>query len=1135
MTERKAEILKFLNQGHYVASPTSVEIQPVPRDKDLLLSFGQQGIWFIDQLEGASAAYNQLFGIHLKGSLNTAVLEQALIEIVRRHEVLRTSFKNEDGQAVLEIASNPNFTLSVVDLMDLAETKQWETIHQSSIAESQHSFNLSEGSLLRVTLFKIAETKHVLLFAIHHTISDAWSSKIIIQELGTLYEAFSKNQPSPLKDLSIQYADFANWQQQWVRGSVFEEQLTYWKQKLGGHLPVLQLPSDRPRPPVQTFRGATTTLKIGTDVTEKLKKLSQQEGTTLFMTLLAAFKTLLYRYTYQEDICVGTTIANRHSRDLEKLIGYFVNSLVLRTDLSGNPSFRELLRRVRQVAWEAYNYQDIPFELLVAQLQPKRDLSHTPLFQVLFVLENAPREELKLPGLTLSFLEMPTATAKFDLTLSIKETEEGLRANFEYSTDLFDAATIERMAGHLQTLLSAIAVNQDHRLWELPLLTETERSQLLVEWNDTLNEYPQNVCIHQIFEAQVEQTPDSVAVVFEDQKLSYRELNTRANQLAHHLQKLGVSPETLIGICVERSPDMLVGLLGILKAGGAYVPLDPAYPQQRLAFMLADSQISVLLTQKKLVTVLPEHQAQVVCLDADWEEIAKQSDRNPINRANGENLAYIIYTSGSTGQPKGVQIPHNALTNFLSAMRRNPGLTKEDTFLSVTTLSFDIAALELYLPAIVGARLVIVSREVATDGSQLLEQLISSNATVMQATPTTWRMLIAAGWTGSQQLKILCGGEALDQILANQLLERSTELWNLYGPTETTIWSAVKKVENNTRIEHTNNIVSIGRPIANTEFYILDTYLQPVPVGVPGELHIGGVGLARGYFNQPKLTFEKFIPNPFNNNPKSRLYKTGDLVCYQSDGTIKYISRIDHQVKLRGFRIELGEIEALINQYPAAQESVVVVRSDEPERERLVAYVVSQPKQTVTITELRRFLESNLPNYMVPTAFMMLEALPLTPNGKIDRRSLPAPDTSRPELDKAFVLPRTPVEAKLAQLWAEFLGIEQVGIYDNFFKLGGDSIVAIQIIAKANQASLKLTTKQLFQHQTIAQLASVAVLKQEIPAAQETITSVQALLSSKDHCQSSEAKGFTTSDFPEAHLSQKELDRFLAKLNQKKQ
>jgi amino acid adenylation domain-containing protein/non-ribosomal peptide synthase protein (TIGR01720 family) len=504
--------------------------------------------------------------------------------------------------------------------------------------------------------------------------------------------------------------------------------------------------------------------------------------------------------------------------------------------------------------------------------------------------------------------------------------------------------------------------------------------------------------------------------------------------------------------------------------------------------MLSDSRIPVLLTQEKLLTALPQHQAKVVCLDTNWEDIAKQSQHNPINQLSGENLAYVIYTSGSTGQPKGVQIPHCALVNFLSAMRQIPGLTKEDILLSVTTLSFDIAALELYLPLVVGARLVIVSREVAADGTQLLEQLVSSNATVMQATPASWRMLLAGGWQGSSRLKILCGGEALDHILANQLLQRGAELWNLYGPTETTIWSALKKVESNNEAEHTDSVVSIGRPIANTQFYILDSYLQPVPVGVPGELHIGGVGLARGYLNRPELTGQKFISNPFNNDPTSRLYKTGDLVCYQPDGTIRYISRIDHQVKLRGFRIELGEIEALISKYPAVRESVVVVRSDEPGRERLVAYVVPESTQTVTIPELRRFLESKLPNYMVPTAFVMLEALPLTPNGKVDRRALPAPDASRPELDKAFVAPRTPTEVKLAQIWAEFLGVEQIGIYDNFFELGGDSIIAIQIIVRANQAGLQLTTKQLFQHQTIAQLASVAAIKQTIHAEQGLVT-----------------------------------------------
>ncbi|PLZ56615.1 non-ribosomal peptide synthetase, partial [Fischerella thermalis WC439] len=612
-------------------------------------------------------------------------------------------------------------------------------------------------------------------------------------------------------------------------------------------------------------------------------------------------------------------------------------------------------------------------------------------------------------------------------------------------------------------------------------LSEAEQQQLLVEWNDTETEYP-NQCIHQLFAAQVERTPDAVAVIFQDEQLTYTQLNQRANQLAHYLQKLGVKPEVLVGICLPRSIEMLVGLLAILKAGGAYVPIDPAYPQQRLALMLEDAQVSVLLTSVELAAQLPEHRAKVVCLDADWEKINKQSIDNPINKASTENLAYVIYTSGSTGRPKGVQIPHSAVVNFLSTMRQTPGLTQDDILLSVTTLSFDIAALELYLPLIVGARLIIVSREIASDGIQLSKQLDLHQANVMQATPATWRLLLGAGWQGSKQLKILCGGETLNRSVANQLLERSKQVWNLYGPTETTIWSAVQIVENKT--EQTDSIVSIGRPIANTQFYVLDQHQHLVPIGVPGELYIGGAGVARGYLNRPELTAEKFIPNPFHKEAGGRLYKTGDLVRLRSDSSIEFLGRIDNQVKLRGFRIELGEIEALLNQYPGVETSIALIREDEPASQRLVAYVLPQPNQTLTIPELRHFLKSKLPNYMVPTAFVTLEALPLTPNGKVDRKALPAPDQTRPELETTYQPPQNDLEQTIANIWQEVLHVKEVGIYDNFFELGGQSLLLVQVHSKLQKILPQdLSLVEMFQYPTISSLAKYLSQEQNKPAA----------------------------------------------------
>ncbi|RCJ42320.1 non-ribosomal peptide synthetase [Nostoc minutum NIES-26] len=1081
IAERKAEIIQFLKQVNSAASSTIEAIQPVPRDTNLPLSFGQQGLWFIDQLEGGSAAYNQIFAIQIKGLLNVTVLQQALDEVVQRHEILRTTFKNIDGQAFCAIAPQLNLQLSVIDWQHLPKTEQWREVQQLSVAESQQPFNLAQGILLRTTLLKFALEDYLLLFTIHHAIADAWSSAIVMQELAALYEAFSTGKPSPLPELPIQYTDFANWQQQKLHKSGFQTQLNYWQQKLSGTLPILQLPSDRPRPAVQTFRGATTTIKIGVDVTQKLKKFSQQEKATLFMTLLAAFKTLLYRYTDQEDICVGTTTANRHNRDLESLIGYFLNTIVMRTDLSGNPSFRELLGRVRDVAWEAFNHQDLPFELLVAQLQPKRDLSHTPLFQALFVLENVPTEEVKIPGLTLKFLEMPTATAKFDLTLSMRETEQGLLAKFEYNTDLFDAVTISRMAAHFENLLLAIATNQEQRLGELPLLSAAERHQLLVEWNNTEVEYP-NSCVHQLFSTQVECTPDAVAVVYANQKLTYRQLNTRANQLAHYLQKQGVKPQALVGICAERSLEMIVGLLGILKAGCAYVPLDPDYPQQRLALMLGEIDSPVLLTQQHLVEKLSQHQAQIVCLDSDWQQIAQQNSQNPTTNVSPDDVVYVIYTSGSTGKPKGAINIHQAVCNRLLWMQDALQLSPKDRVLQKTPFSFDVSVWEFFWPLLTGASLVFAKPDGHRDSAYLVELIAAEKITTVHFVPSMLQVFLSEPeLENCHSLKrVICSGEALSFELEQRFFARvDAQLYNLYGPTEAAIDVTWWHCQPNSR----QPIVPIGRPIANTQIYILDKYLQPVPVGVPGELHIGGVGLAKGYLHREDLTPQKFIANPFKDEiatSSPRLYKTGDRACYAADGTIEYLGRIDFQVKIRGFRIELGEIEAVLSQYPQVQEVVVVASEDEVGSKRLVAYIVPKKDKTPTIAQLRQFLESKLPNYMVPAAFVMLEALPLMPNGKVNRQALPAPDTSRPELEKAFAAPRTPAEVKLAEIWAEFLNVEQVGIDDNFFELGGDSIIAIQIITKANQAGLKLTNKQLFQHQTIAELAARAVPKSTI-------------------------------------------------------
>ncbi|WP_315790941.1 amino acid adenylation domain-containing protein [Fischerella sp. JS2] len=1062
---------------------SSVKISRISQRKDsdsLPLSFAQQRLWFIQQLDPDNSAYNVFSALRIQGQLNVAVLEQTFTEIVRRHETLRTTFTtNASGEPIQVITPPQPLTLPIMDLTEVSKPE--EEVQQLVVKEAQQPFDLTK-SLLRLTLLRLGAAEHILLLTVHHIICDRWSMGIFVREMKALYEAFVNGKPSPLPELPIQYADWAIWQRQWLQGQVLEQQLTYWQKQLQGNLPVLKLPSDQPRPVVPTYQGWQQSLVLSKPLSDALKDLSKKEGVTLFTLLLTAFNILLCKYTHQDDIIVGTDIANRNRVETEGLIGFLINTLVLRTSLSGNPSFRELLHRVREVMQGAYAHQDLPFEKLVEQLNPERTLSQmTPLFQVKFDLQLAQVEPPELSGLTVSPLAFDNGTAKFELRFNLSDTEQGIIGLVEYSTDLFNDSTITRMVQHFQTLLSGIVANPEQRLEALPLLSEAEQQQLLVEWNDTEAEYP-NQCIHQLFAAQVERTPDAVAVVFQDEQLTYTQLNQRANQLAHYLQKLGVKPEVLVGICLPRSVEMLVGLLAILKAGGAYVPIDPAYPQQRLALMLEDAQVSVLLTSVELAGQLPEHQAKVVCLDADWEKISKQSIDNPINKASTENLAYVIYTSGSTGRPKGVQIPHGAVVNFLSTMRQTPGLTQDDILLSVTTLSFDIAALELYLPLIVGARLIVVSREVASDGVQLSKQLDLHQANVMQATPATWRLLLGAGWQGSKQLKILCGGEALDRSLASQLLERSKQVWNLYGPTETTIWSAVQIVENKT--EQTDSIVSTGRPIANTQFYVLDQHQRLVPIGVPGELYIGGAGVARGYLNRPELTAEKFIPNPFHKEAGGRLYKTGDLVRLRSDSSMEFLGRIDNQVKLRGFRIELGEIEAFLNQYPGVETSIVLSREDQPDSQRLVAYVVLQPNQTQTIPELRHFLKSKLPNYMVPTAFVTLEALPLTPNGKVDRRALPAPDQTRPELETTYQPPQNDLEQTIANIWQEVLHVNEVGIYDNFFELGGQSLLLVQVHSKLQKILPRdLSLVEMFQYPTISSLAKYLNQEQNEAAA----------------------------------------------------
>ncbi len=1066
---RRVEELQRQKQG-LLAPP----IEPMPRAGLLPLSFAQQRMWFLDQLEPNNPRYNVPAMLRMKGRLQHDVLERSLNEIVRRHETLRTAFRVVNDQPVQIIEPDAQLRLNVRDLGSLPEAKREDEARGAAREEAQRPFDLAVAPLIRATLFRLAEDDHVLVLNTHHIISDGWSLGVLLKEMASLYGAFSANAPSPLPELAVQYADFAVWQRNFLAGEILDRQLDYWKDHLAGAPASLDLPTDRPRPAIETFRGAQQTLLLPRKLLDSLRKFSRTESSTLFMTLLAAFDVLLSRYSGQEDVVVGTPIAGRNRAEVEKLIGFFANTLVMRTSLSGDPTFIELLARVRETAMGAYAHQDVPFEKLVEELKPERDLSRNPLVQVMFALQNLPTESMKIAEVTTSPFSGGTQSAKLDFTLVATEVSEGLRTVVIYNTDLFDCATINRMLGHFVGLLEAILADPQAPISQLQLLSPEEQHRILVEWNATDSDYPRHLCLHQLFEQQAERTPDGVACVFGHEQLSYRELNQQASQLAHFLHRRGIGPGQRVGIFVERSLAMMVGLLGIQKSGAAYVPLDPAYPSERVRLTLEDAQVPMLLTQQSLLAAMPEHSAQVVCLDTDWGQIAQESTANPQFAVRPEDLVYVIFTSGSTGRPKGVQVPHRAVVNLLTCMGRELQMGPDDVFVALASFAFDMCIPELYLALVTGGRVVVGDRHLAANGEELASVLRQTEATVVHATPTTWSLLLDAGFTGTG-LKRAIGAEPLPRELCTRLLEADDSLYNFYGPTETTVWSAVHHF----RSPHES--VVVGRPLANTQIYILDKHLRPQPPGVPGEIYIGGDGVACGYLNLPDLTEEKFVPDPFSRHENVVMYRTGDLGSFLPDGRIEFKGRVDNQVKIRGFRIELGEVETVLSRHATVQDCAVVVREDVAGDKRLVGYVVPAAGMKMDAAELRAWVKGRLPEYMVPVAWVEMTRLPLSPNGKVDRKNLPQPEYQRPELAGGYQEPRTPSEEVMAAIWAEVLKLERVGVQDQFFELGGHSLLATQVVSRIRQTfQVELPLRALFEAPTVAGLTErVEALQRE--------------------------------------------------------
>ena len=1047
------------------------------------LSRGQKALWFLQQVQPDNLVYNITRAVWIDTDIDIPAFERSFNRLAERHSILRTTFHDKDGEPVQRIYDMPGNLFMVED----ASGWNQDYLGKRILEESNKPFDLEKGPLFKVCLFTVSENRYLMLISVHHIITDFWSLTIILNDIAIFYNQEKSGVKAELSPIKYDYFEFVEQQEKILQGEEGIRLWKYWKNQLGGELPVLNLPIDKQRPSVQTYNGQTISFKINNEITGKLKEIAKRNGATLYMVLLAAYEILLHRYSGQRQVLVGSPTSGRDDAAFSDVVGYFINPVVLKSEYADNQKFSDFLSATRKTVLDAFSNQRFPFPTLVERLQPQRETAYSPVFQAMFVLQKAhvlndkgltpfalgiPDVQMQLGELRLRSEEISQKTSQFDLTAVFAETEDGLAATLEYNSDLFYPSTMERIAGNFEVLIKDISNNQDKVVSKLQIINEKERGMVLTDWNKTEGDYPQ-CCIHQIFEEQVLKTPDKTAVIFKNERLTYLELNKKSNQLAHYLRKQGVGPGTLVGLCINRSLNMLMGLLAILKAGGTYIPLDPSYPSERLAYMLEDSKLPLLLTGGDLSGFASDIPVKITDLDALCEQISEENSENPEYDVPQDNAAYVIYTSGSTGKPKGVQISHRALVNFIISMQKEPGLTQEDNLLSVTTLSFDIAGLELYLPLSVGAGLVIASKEAVYDADELISEISRNNITVMQATPATWRMLVDAGWNGNGKLKILCGGEAMPRELADQLLKRCGCLWNMYGPTETTIWSTIMNVKSG------RGQISIGRPISNTQIYILDSNMEPVPIGVTGEIYIGGHGLADGYLNRPELTAERFVDNPFKNGRNFKMYRTGDLGRYLPDGNIEALGRVDNQVKIRGFRIELGEIEALLARHPDIHEAVVAAKEVNRGDKQLIAYYTCENETVPTDIELRNLLKQDLPTYMIPSAFVKMTALPLTPNGKVDRLSLPVPEALSGAVSSVLsgsvekrITPRSSIEKMIADIWREVLHMENIGMEDNFFDIGGHSLLLSKVYnLLKKQVNKEITMVDMFKYPTVRSLA----------------------------------------------------------------